>query len=50
MVNGEYASAFDILELRDGLQIPDGDDKAASCLTKFCNIIGNDKDFADMLS
>ena len=50
MGNGEYTSTFVMSELQDGLQGSDLNDKGASRLTKFCNIIGVDKDVADMFS
>ena len=50
MANGEYAPTFNMTEFWEGLQGFDRDDYGAPCLAKLCNIIGEDKDSANMLS
>ena len=49
MSDGEYAPAFDWSKLWNRLQGFDCNDQRASCLAEFCDIIGEDRDFKDML-
>lgn len=48
--NEEYLTTFDMPDFWDGSQGSDRDDKGTACLAKFYNIIGDDKDSADMFS
>ena len=49
MGNGEYASTFNMSELWVRLQGADCNDRGTSCLAKFCDRIGEDRDATDML-
>ncbi|KAF3560857.1 hypothetical protein DY000_02016713 [Brassica cretica] len=49
MSDGEYALAFDLSKLWNRLQGFDCNDQRASCLAELCDIIGEDRDFEDML-
>ena len=47
---GKYAPTFDMSELWNILQGSNCNAKKSSSLAKFCNIIGDDTYFSDMLS
>ena len=49
MDNGEYAPAFNLSKLWNGLQGFDCNDQRASCLAELYDIIGEDRDSQDML-
>ena len=49
MDNGEYAPAFNLSKLWNGLQGFDCNDQRASCLAELCDRTGEDRDPEDML-